>query len=639
MKIRNQSNQCGTAIVLVISIMATLMVIVGVAAEYTTSIHRNVARSNTLGSAIAVADGVIEHNFAHWRKTAQTPGYPTPTTDDLLDNIPLPTQAQFPGVKNFTATQNNYNNNSNTTVQQCRVVALDPQHKQIPDDYDPPTKQIGQGADSVIYNYRATAYVTLPALRGKVVAKVQRIFQKEQLSPWNWAIFYNDPLEIHPGPEFHVTGWVHTNSDLYTGNNTLYFEDKVTYGGDWSIGYMPGDGQHPAPPQPPNYPSNLPPALDANGQEPFDVAASAFNPTDSNPNNDSYRELIEPADPSSSDPLDGKRYIDQASVIIEIDANNNVTLKNNAGTVLNSSSTGTNKQLYDMFKDAVTTNQTIQDNREQKPVRLATLDIDKMLKKQPITGVPTGEYETNKFNGVVYIRDTSAVLVKSKVAPNEPYNRDTNPYGTLNPDGTIDPNKKRGIRIKNGAYIPDGGITVASANPVYIEGDFNTGGTGVSVPSNLPGSYADPDNPPQPQALGYTRQPCSVIADAVNVFSNSWLDAESTLGVGARVANNTTVNAAIVSGNVPSGIDGNNYSGGAENFPRFHETWSLATLTYYGSMVQLYQSHQSDGTWGKANVYSPPKRQWYFDTNFRRDTPPGSLMVYKYNKGRWALAP
>ena len=54
-----------------------------------------------------------------------------------------------------------------------------------------------------------------------------------------------------------------------------------------------------------------------------------------------------------------------------------------------------------------------------------------------------------------------------------------------------------------------------------------------------------------------------------------------------------------------------------------------------GPMVELYQSAQSTGEWGKANVYSPPTRQWYFDNNFKTKPPPGSLMVYSYVKGRW----
>jgi hypothetical protein len=96
------------------------------------------------------------------------------------------------------------------------------------------------------------------------------------------------------------------------------------------------------------------------------------------------------------------------------------------------------------------------------------------------------------------------------------------------------------------------------------------------------------------------------------------------------------VNAAIVSGIVPSA--NNYYSGGAENFPRFLENWSGKSLTYYGSMVELYQSRQSIGRWGSANVYNPPNRQWFFDTNFQVNTPPGTLTVYSYTKGRWFLA-
>ena len=138
---------------------------------------------------------------------------------------------------------------------------------------------------------------------------------------------------------------------------------------------------------------------------------------------------------------------------------------------------------------------------------------------------------------------------------------------------------------------------------------------------------------------GYNRASCSILTDAVNILSNSWNDANSFAGTSSRVASNTTVNAAVVSGIVPTasvGGDGS-YSGGAENFPRFLEDWSHAALTYYGSMVELYKSQQSMGEWGKANVYSPPTRQWYFDNNFKTTPPPGSLMIYSYAKGRWSV--
>ena len=193
----------------------------------------------------------------------------------------------------------------------------------------------------------------------------------------------------------------------------------------------------------------------------------------------------------------------------------------------------------------------------------------------------------------------------------------------------------RGIRLTNGDILPANGITVASGNPVYIQGDYNTGSG--TVPSNSTTN----NDPTQPQSTGYTRKPASVVADAITILSNSWNDANASNGLGPsgtnpRIASNTTINTAIVSGIVPTA--NNYYSGGAENFPRFLESWTNKTFTYYGSMVELYKSKQSIGRWGSDNVYNAPIRQWYFDTNLRINTPPGSLLVYSYVKGRWFLA-
>ena len=54
-------------------------------------------------------------------------------------------------------------------------------------------------------------------------------------------------------------------------------------------------------------------------------------------------------------------------------------------------------------------------------------------------------------------------------------------------------------------------------------------------------------------------------------------------------------------------------------------------------MVELYNSKQATGPWGTSNYYSPPIRQWYFDTDFNTHTPPGTLMLYNYIKSRWFM--
>ena len=106
----------------------------------------------------------------------------------------------------------------------------------------------------------------------------------------------------------------------------------------------------------------------------------------------------------------------------------------------------------------------------------------------------------------------------------------------------------------------------------------------------------------------------------------------SLSGIGTRVASNTTVNTAIIAGSVPS-KDGA-YSGGIENFVRFHENWSGKYFTIYGTLALLYNSQQAKGLWGDAD-YNPPNRRWYYDTKFQDANPPGFQVARVYERGRW----
>ncbi|MGI8891415.1 MAG: hypothetical protein ACR2G0_11615 [Chthoniobacterales bacterium] len=599
MKQQDITRERGTALIVVLSVIATLTVTAAVSMQYTTNIRHMVQRSEALQSAITIGDGVVEHSYSYWREICRGNTDANLTTTSF-QGIPLPTQSQFPNVINFAA-QRALADPSQAdlpTVSNFQIIAVDPQMRPTADGA-PLVPAIGQSPITATYAYLAQADISMPVLGGNVTAKVRRVLQKEQLSPWNWAIFYVDPLEIHPGALMNVTGWVHTNSNLFTGHDLLTFQSKVTYGTDWVIGFRPGDsrapgGSSPEAPTTPHYPANLPPAYDV-AHQPFGLDATRiFTATDGNPNNDSYHELIEPPTPGYEDPLAGKRYYDQAGVKVLIDGSNNITIKDQNGNNLNASSPGIGGVIYSTFSAAITTNQSIQDNREGASVRLATLDMGAVTTK-----IRDGTLAP--FNNIIYISDTSASQTGGS--------------------------PKRGIRLKNGAIMPDTGLTVASQNPVYIQGDYNTGGS--NPPSNS-GDYS------KPQITGYSRKPCAVVADAVNILSNAWNDANAASGLSSRVASNTTVNTAIVSGIVPS--SSNDYSGGAENFPRFLESWSGKSLTYYGSMVELYPSRQSIGRWGSGNVYNPPNRQWFFDQNLQIYTPPGSLPVFSYTKGRWFLA-
>ena len=588
-----KTNERGATILVVVSVIAVLAVLTAAALDYTATVGENVRRTLTMQAAQSIANGCLQHEFMYWREinreSSTVQGLPTSS----FASMPLPSSSQFPNISGFSATAS-VDPTGGHTVSNCNIVAVTPQFTALTGTatvpgYGPISQNTS--CQSLTYNYLASADVYLAQRGMPVTFKARQIFQKQYISPWNWAIFYVDPLEIHPGAPFEVNGWVQTNSDLYTAHNYLTFDDKVNYGNNWYIGFMSGDGSHNGEtPVSPNFPANLPPTQAAQ-QQPFGMDSSRiFSTTDSNDNDDSYHELVEYPDSSQTDPIANQRYFNQASVKVAVDANNNVYILNSANTVLTSHSSGNDGQLYTTFTSAITTGVSIQDNRQAASVRLVSLDVSKIA-------AAVKNNALNAFNGVVYVIDYSA-----------------DNYG-----GT----PQRGVRLLNGSVAPTGGLTVVSPNPVYIQGDYNTG---ANPPSNS-------GTPTQPTASSYVRQPCAVVADAVNVLSNNWSDSRSTSSVSSRPATNTTVNTAIIAGIVPSA--NGNYSGGAENFPRFLEDWSGKTFTYYGSMVELFASHQATGVWGAANVYSPPSRNWYFDTNFATNPPPGSLMVVNYSRAQW----
>lgn len=576
----------GSSLLVCLGVMFLTAVIVAGALALTQGISRNAARSQVRTTAIQMGLGALDLAYASWRDVARRKWADHPTSAELTE-IQRAVAADF-------------NNPQGYAISNIAVQAVTPQLAVLAGT-TPPVPAFGPSDSTTSLYYLATADVTVDSLGSPVVAKVRRIFEKEILSPWDYAIFYDDDLEIHPGAPQTITGWVHTNGALYTGYDNLTFGSRVTNVRGWTIGFMPGDGQHPnVTPESPYYQADIPPAKDINHQ-PFGIDPWAvFAPRYSDGSNDGWRELIKRPVPGVADPKPDARYFNQADIRILVDASNNVVMTDIAGTPITAASDPSTKngKLYSVFNTAVTTGASLQDNREGgATVRLVTLNIATIA-----TAVNNG---TLDFNGIVYIADTSAQPAPSP-APPPP---------------------KRGIKIVNAAVMPTSGLAVVSENPVYIQGNVNTGSG--SPPSNVS------NDPTQPTVAGYTRQPALIAGDSINILSGAWVDANSDENTSVRRATNTTVNTALLGGIVPTGTVGNNYSGGAENFPRFLEDWSGVNFTYYGSIVSLYDSAQGTGTWGKSNVYNPPNRRWYFDTLLRQRPPPGKLTTTNYLKNRW----
>jgi hypothetical protein len=588
MRKRTRLAKAGNTVVIAMLVTLLVTVLIAIAGNYTQQMSRISKRTRAIDTAMEIGDGCLEMLFSNWRNIyrSETDTFlPTnyfytefyhpssqPTTAPVPALIPTPPPSAFPSAPNYPSCVTKY-----------QIIATDPMLNPLPDPYpssSPPPAGYGPGSSQYSYYYLASADVSVPALGagGTVTAKVRRVFEKKLNTPWTWGIFYNDVLEITPGTPLSLTGAIHTNNSLYTGSSNLTITNSTVsnvsifgtlgYVGSWTVGYAPGDTYHTAAPTAPDYPSGQPPAQE-NNFLPFGWSVGqTFNITDTNGNNDGYREIVEvPA--SGTDALSSQRYYNQAYVRIIVDASGNATYYDSSGYPCSASAGSTlQKQIFNTFNSALAKNETFTDNREGSTVTVCTLDVSKVT-----TDVNAGKL-TN-FNGVVYFSDQRASQT----------------------GGT----PKNGLRIKNGSALPTTtsngvtpGLTLASDNPVYIQGDFNTG---TNPPSNS-------GTPTSPTGSGYTRQPAAVIGDAVTLLSNAWLDNNSSKALSNRVASNTTVNAAIVAGDVPTA--NGNYSGGAENLVRFLEDWASKTFTYYGSLVEIYHSRQAIGTWGKANVYNPP---------------------------------
>lgn len=591
-------------------------VFVGLAVNGTHEVARVSARAQSYVNVEKAVEGAVEYGFGVWK--ARILAKASPLTQADLNANPL-TGPTVPDMAYATISENG----------PLKITATD--------EYGAPAATAARvytdlpaypGYKGFSYGYIVSAKMRQVSGYGSgTVAGVKRQVVYVEVPFFQSMLFFEHDLTIAQPAQMIIGGLIHTNSDLYLNGSTI---GSLTVSGDAS--YSGNYSETTDPPfisswSPWNPSAKLPPIYSNGGKdvqlsqvsrfEPFgDKPSSVLDPapsydsngypiaprdSDGNPNNDSFRELIEPPVLGFTDPIEiaQRRLYNKAGIIIEINGSA-VTVRAANGTTLSAARTTD-------LQNAMTGKTTVWDQREGKNVTVANIDMSRVTSALDSTGVMS-------FNGVLYVHD---------ITPN-----------------SVDPNPKT-LRLQKGGTLPDGGLTVASQNPVYIQGDYNTGTT--TDPSVVPANASgNPDNTDSPVAPGYSEKPSAVIADAVMLLSNSWNDSNASLDVGSRVASNTTYNTAIMSGFMPSGFMPSGggaqygYSGGAINFPRFLERWTGKSCTYYGSMVELFQSKIFTGEWDTGNIYNPPARRWNYDTLFSSTPPPGGVDAVVLARGSWA---
>ncbi len=302
--------------------------------------------------------------------------------------------------------------------------------------------------------------------------------------------------------------------------------------------------------------------------------------TDNSPEN--VRQIIQspPSTELSSSAMGQQRLYNQADLVVVV-KNGSSAQSPPVIQISGQKALGMSPQVVQGFMQF--TNVSFYNKREEKTVKAVQLDVAAMQTR--VSGINS-----------IYVDD-----VRAQSSSSEP-----------------------GLRVINGQTLPSGGLTVATRLPLYVKGDYN-------APTSALGT-AD---------TSQTR-PAALIADAITVLSGAWNDGNSTKALGSRIANNTTVNAAFLTGIVPTSTE-NGYSGGVENFPRFIEDWNNKVLTYNGSMVAMYESAIATGDWrgtgSSIGIYNPPKRNWSFDRNFLDPTrlPPLTPQARTAIRGEWVM--
>ena len=300
--------------------------------------------------------------------------------------------------------------------------------------------------------------------------------------------------------------------------------------------------------------------------------------TNNNPTNLHALIDIPPGSESTNSLMGLQRYYNKADLVILV-SNATVVAKSGAYNGFSTTIPWTNISSF------VHTNVSFYSKRESKNIQVTEIDLQQFTNSYSyLTGV------LGRSVKILYVADQRSV------------NSSTEP----------------GVRLVKGQNLPSGGLTVATPNPLYVKGHYNA---------------------PSPGTTNTTATaPASLVADGITILSGNWNDSNGGASLSSRPATDTTVNAALLSGIVPSGSG--YFSGGVENFVRLLEDWTSRTLTFNGSIAALFPSQTANAPWEAGTAYWPPVRTFSFDANFTDATklPPGTPQVRTLIRASWNIA-
>ena len=547
---------------------------------------------------------------------------------------------------------------------------------------------------------------------GTAVAYSRQLLQVRDAPLFAYAIFYNLPMEIAPGPKMEVFGNVHSNAGAWLqASESLDIYSKVTIAGDISHGRHPDSGKSSKSTVNVNIANSkngkLVNLVDSRGvmesgaEDFYDRSNQAYggnlqagdhgvlsqNPvgvsdyvedidssTSAKESFNSAYTLIQPPlnqsdliiPPAETDPegyqaalvlneVEKQKFAYKAGLTIKVDESGNLSYhsyerSDDGELVYDTSGVPIVETLLPAsaiaetsnFLDETTTTVTYKKKRGKWiPVYTTTSEITGGLHdKRQAQDLNIVEIDVGVLKDLVHANDSGEWGGLPAHQPSEWWNGvvyvDFPQIGShgSRADNVNPASNEWGVKLTNAEVIPSPsfahsddiyGMSLATNQMLYVEGNYNADGNDGT------GSATAPDNAGNFGQEG-AEAPAALIADSVTLLSQNWNDANSTRSRDDRLAVDTEISAAILTGNVPSGKSGSSsYSGGVENFPRFLENWNGKDLIIRGSIVALFESEVGTRRFGFSDVYRPPNRNWGFHSKFGEGyLPPGTLNTRRY---------
>jgi hypothetical protein len=588
--------ESGFALLMVMVMLAVGFLILGATMARTTTGSRLNDRNNHMVTCQAAAEAATEKVMAQMAMDFQmgAEGRVLNNFSTYFTNVPTTSENPFWANFEFTDAQGH----TNRTHVSRTSVATNPVFTALSESY--------QGLSGFCSNYRIISNVRpLNSLYNDLYGTVQQDVQVAEIPIFQFAIFYNSLLEFTWAAPLVVRGRTHCNSNIFVGSSSdLTFSQTVTCTGVITNPAWDGKAQ-----------SSYGGAINYNGQ-PAPGFTAGYNtlslPIGTNNTPDAVREIIN-LPPGGEDPnsaLGQQRYYNKAGMVIIVTNTSptNVvvylTMKNSPTDAVpfqyTNYSAGWSNNNFAMWL-STGTNVVFNDQREGQNMKVTQIDVGNLR-----TWIATNASVASKFVGgnplnIIYIADLRSRNATTNTA----------------------------VRLVNGLTLPTNGLTIATLNPIYIQGNYNCPNAAYLGTTNTSASV-----------------PSSVVADALTILSSAWNDSTSMSGTYSSrnwTPPNTTINTAIISGMVYStGPGATEFCGGVVNQPRLLENWNGQTLTLNTSIVNLYNSVRVTSQFqNPGNYYNAPSRNFNFDTSFTLPTrlPPGTPRIRKLIRATYCNPP